>query len=191
MKTFFLLLVLSFLLFSFRNRAPDNNYRARSSSDTTIHHILDGKPNEWPVQKFETDIPSEIKYAVDSDPQNLYLALIIPNYRTQMRIMRQGMELYLDTKGKRKESKGIEFPVKSDRAQENNPNNFRAQQTQQDNRQESSEERKATMNAIRAAIAINLIAMKVFGFSNGEPEELGLQMEGSANIAFAWDSTDA
>jgi uncharacterized membrane protein YgcG len=32
--------------------------------------------------------------------------------------------------------------------------------------------------------------MKVFGFA-GEAEEQGLFMPGSANVAFAWDSTDA
>jgi len=191
MKTFLLLFIIGLLLLSFRNRTFFNNYQSFSSTDTAIHHVLDGKANEWPVQKFETDVRSEIKYAVDNDPQNLYLALIIPNSRTQMRIMRQGMELYLDTKGKKKESKGIEFPVKEGRSQEDNFNNFRGQQTEQGNKEESREERKATMKAMRAAMAINLVAMKVFGLSNNEPEEQGLQMEGSANVAFAWDSTDA
>jgi len=163
MKTFLLLFIIGLLLLSFRNRTFFNNYQAYSSTDTAIHHVLDGKTNEWPVQKFETDVRSEIKYAVDNDTQNLYLALIIPNSRTQMTIMRQGMELYLDTKGKKKESKGIEFPVKEGRSQADNFNNFRGQQTDQGNKEESREERKATMKAMRAAMAINLVAMKVFG----------------------------
>ena len=191
MKMPFSLLVFALLLFSFRNPISRNNYQSCSPGDTTIHHVLDGKTSEWPVQKFETDVSFEIKYAVDNDQQDLYVALIIPNSRTQMRIMRQGMQLYIDTKGKKKEGKGIEFPVKRARTEESNFNNFRGQQNEQSNRQDNSEERKANTKAMRATLAINLVAMKVFGFSNNEPGEQGLQMEGSANIAFAWDSTDA
>ena len=191
MKTFFPLLVIGLLLHSFRIPASYNSFHVHFHADTTIHHVLDGKTNEWPLQKFETDVRTEMRYAVDNDPQYLYLALVIPNSRTQIRIMRQGMELFLDAKGKKKESKGIEFPVKEDASREDNFNNFRGRQSESGNTQENSEERKANMRAMRAAMAINLVAMKVFGFSNNGSEEQGLQVEGSANIAFAWDSTDA
>ena len=33
-----------------------------------------------------------------------------------MKIMHQGMDLYIDPKGKKKEGKGIEFPVKRDQS---------------------------------------------------------------------------
>ena len=114
MKTFFPLLVIGLLLHSFGIPPSSNSFHVHFQADTTIHHVLDGKTNEWPLQKFETDVRTEIRYAVDNDPQYLYLALVIPNSRTQIRIMRQGMELFLDAKGKKKESKGIEFPVKED-----------------------------------------------------------------------------
>ena len=84
----------------------------------------------------------------------------------------------------------MNFPLRA-RTEESNFNNFRGQQNEQSNRQDNSEERKANTKAMRATLAINLVATKVFGFSNNEPGEQGLQMEGSANIAFAWDSTDA
>ena len=57
--------------------------------------------------------------------------------------------------------------------------------------QESPEQRKAAMRAMRAEMALSLSSMKVFGFSEDKSEEQGLIMPGSANIAFAWDSTDA
>ncbi|HKB44006.1 MAG TPA: hypothetical protein VKC90_06445, partial [Chitinophagaceae bacterium] len=43
---------------------------------------------------------------------------------------------------------------------------------------------------MRDAMALNLLSIKVFGFLADEPEEQGLQMPGSANVAFSWNSTD-
>ena len=57
--------------------------------------------------------------------------------------------------------------------------------------QESPEQKKAAMRTMRAEMALSLSSMKVFGFSEDRSEEQGLMMPGSANIAFAWDSTDA
>lgn len=158
-------------------------------SDTTINHSLDGKINEWPAQKFEADAATQLKYAVDNDKQNLYLALRIPGFREQMRIMRQGMELYLDLKEKKKESKGIEFPVKREQSADNQVMNFRSQENNESGEQ-TPEQRKAMMKVMRAEMALNLNTIKVFGFSEDKSEEQGLAMPGSANVAFAWDSTD-
>jgi len=47
------------------------------------------------------------------------------------------------------------------------------------------------MRAMRAEMVLGLSSIKVFGFSGDKSEEQGLVMPGSANIAFAWDSTDA
>lgn len=42
--------------------------------------------------------------------------MAIVNFREQMKIMRQGIDLYFDPKEKKKEGKGIEFPVKKDQS---------------------------------------------------------------------------
>ena len=159
-------------------------------NDTTINHVLDGKLNEWPAQKFESDPASEFKYAIDNDKQNLYLVLTIPTLREQMKIMQQGMHLYLDPKGKKKEGKGIEFPVKRDQSAADMLTSYRNQENE-NTAQETPEQRKTAMRAMRAEMALTLSSMKVFGFSEDKSEEQGLVMPGSANIAFAWDSTDA
>ena len=41
--------------------------------------------------------------------------------------MRQGMDLYIDPKGKKKEGKGIEFPVKRDQSTTDLIMNYRNQ----------------------------------------------------------------
>jgi uncharacterized membrane protein YgcG len=187
MKLLFLVAIAS-SLFSFNNGAFIG--RKILSNDTTIKHSLDGKINEWPPQKFEADAATQLKYAVDNDKQNLYLVLNISNSREQMRIMREGMELYIDMKGKKKESHGIEFPVKRDQAANDIMMNFKNDANGNINEQ-SSEQKKAMMKAMRAEMALNLTSIKVFGFSEDKSEEQGLIMPGSANVAFGWDSSDA
>jgi hypothetical protein len=184
----FIFVVVVHTLFSFHD--PAQSGKNHLPIDTTIHHLLDGKVNEWPAQKFETDPVTQFRYAIDNDKQNLYLVLSIASFREQMKIMHQGMDLYIDPKDKKKEGKGIEFPVRRERSAADMIMNYRSQGN--DNpEQESPEQRKAAMRAMRAEMALSLSSMKVFGFSEDKSEEQGLIMPGSANIAFAWDSTDA
>jgi len=161
-----------------------------SKSDTSFTHIIDGKVTEWSPASFETDMLTEIKYAKDNDAQNLYLALIIPSTRIQMKIMRQGMELYIDIKDKKKAKQGIEFPVKRDQTTENTMTSPRSQRDEENPGKETPEQKKARFKAMRASMTLNLVSMKVFGFSEDKSEEQGLIMPGSANVAFAWDSTE-
>jgi len=107
-----------------------------------------------------------------------------------MKIMHQGMDLYIDPKDKKKEGKGIEFPVEREQSAGDMIMNYR-NQGNENPEQESPEQKKAAMRAMRAEMALSLSSMKVFGFSEDKSEEQGLIMPGSANIAFAWDSTDA
>src|ERR1041385_7670807 len=147
--------------------------------DTTIiTHNLDGVISEWPASAFETDKDAGVSYAVDNDATNLYVVMNIPNVRTQIKLMRQGMSLFLDTKGKKKKGKGIEFPVKRD---DGSPvQNFQ--------RGGDAGQRTFDPTAYRAQFALQLIKLKLFGFAEGDPFAQGLREKGSANIAFAWDS---
>ena len=82
-------------------------------TDTTIiNHLLDGNTTEWPTEKFATDKATKMEYAIDNDNQTLFLAVNIPDRSIQKKIMQEGMNLYIDTKGKKKENKGIAFPVR-------------------------------------------------------------------------------
>jgi len=158
-----------------------------SLADTAIVHSLDGKLTEWPAQKIDTDLATQMKYAIDNDAQYLYIAVAIPTPRLQMRIMRQGMELYLDLKAKKKEGRGVEFPVARDAGLDNS---LMSNRNDQATGQETPAQKKAKMKAMRASLALNLASMKLFGFTNVHSDEQGLQMAGSVNIAFAWDSAD-
>ncbi|MFI5132807.1 MAG: hypothetical protein ACHQEB_00650 [Chitinophagales bacterium] len=177
------------------NHQPQSNFPSTSLNDTAvINHVLDGSTSEWPDERFETDKGTGIKYAVDNDAQKMFLALRIPDFRTQMKMSRMGMSLYIDLKGKKKEGRGIEFPVKKEGGGGFSGGGFDNQRGNQQNNQQDQQStdqpRKPDMKAIRSSMALNLLYMRLFGFTDGEPTDQGLMMEGTANISFAWDSSN-
>jgi len=66
---------------------------------------------EWPREKFTIDKATKIRYAIDNDSQMLFLALNISDKTAQQIIMQKGMSLFIDVKGKKKESHGVQFPL--------------------------------------------------------------------------------
>lgn len=110
MRIFFLLPVISILA---NSNYSDIEFSSTFQTDTTIiTHLLDGNTAEWPTEKFTTDKATKMEYAIDNDNQTLFIAVNIPDRSIQKKIMQEGMSLYIDTKGKKKENKGIAFPVR-------------------------------------------------------------------------------
>jgi hypothetical protein len=109
MKIFFLLPVINLLAVS---DYPHIQLSSAPQTDTTkIIHLLDGNISEWPAEKFALDKATKIRYAIDNDSQMLFLAINISDKTTQQRIMQKGMNLFIDVKGKKKENRGVEFPL--------------------------------------------------------------------------------
>lgn len=185
MRTPFILPAIAILGFSLYKTIPFSLKNFPTTTDTSIiNHQLDGATSEWPDEKFATDKETNIKYALDNDAEKLFIAMRIPDTRMQMKMGRQGMNLYIDLKGKKKEGKGIEFPVKSEGGGLGNQGNN--DQDKQGNDRQSGFD----MNGMRSSIAMNLLFLKLFGFTDAEPANQGLQTENSANIAFSWDSSN-
>lgn len=109
MKIFLLLPVINLLVVA--NYSHIQRSSTSQTDTTSILHILDGDIMEWPQEKFMLDNATKIRYAVDNDSQMLFLALNIPDRMTQQNIMQNGMSLFIDIKGKKKENRGVEFPL--------------------------------------------------------------------------------
>jgi uncharacterized membrane protein YgcG len=162
-----------------------------TGDSTIINHVLDGSIKEWPSGLFKTDNETGIQYAIDNDAKNIFMAMSIPNFRTQLKMMHEGMSMYIDLKGKKKEGRGIEFPVKNGSPDANDQSFSGARTNRQNNDQPTTEQqRRSDIKAMRKMMALNLVEMKVFGFSDDAPDDQQLLLPGSANIAFAWDSAD-
>ena len=183
MKSFlFIACAFSFLSF---NKLPGSCFPVCRSYTDTGHslHVLDGLITEWQAGQFHLSEDSTVEYALDNDDKNLYVAMTVPDFGEQMKIMRNGMKLFIDLKGKKKEGKGIEFPIR----ETNNPgiNNSNYNSANPGSEPEKKFDKKTTRNIM----ALGIVALKLFGL-NHEEEEQGLRMPGSANIAFKWDESD-
>ncbi|MBS1608802.1 MAG: hypothetical protein JSS70_08600 [Bacteroidetes bacterium] len=169
------------------NTSPDSI----NKDSILIHHKNDGNTAEWPLSKFETDVSTDISYAIDNDKENLYLAMNIPNEGIQMKLEKMGMKLFIDLKGKRKEGRGIAFPVKDETALTSAKDyNKAAGITDEENEKLSHTEKSVDKRTIHSMIALRLNYMNVFGFEGIDTHDQGLNMPGSINIAFAWDTAN-
>ena len=161
-------------------------YKIPVADSSPITHKLDGVVKEWPPAKFTTDEGTGIQYAIDNDGQNLYMAMNIAEGRMQLKMMRTGMSTYIDIKGKKKESRGVEFPEKNETAESSLMGTSGPKSSQQENGQP----KKPDMKAIRMTMALGLVDLKLFGFTKDEAADQQLMLPNSVNIAFAWDSAD-
>jgi hypothetical protein len=157
-KNLLLLLIALFVGF-----IPDH---AETPADTSaIIHTIDGSLDEWPADKFSTDKETTIQYAVDNDAQYLFISMKVSDQLEQAKIMQMGMRLFIDSKGKRKQSTGVEFPIQKERT-------------------------RSDYDGLRIMLNMDP-AIKLFGFTTNEATEQDPAAEGSINMAFNWDSTNA
>lgn len=73
----------------------------------------DGSAQEWqkPLRYF--DDKSKLQYTVTNDAQNLYVCICATDEQSQMKIMRAGMQFWIDTTGRDKQQVGILYPLPS------------------------------------------------------------------------------
>lgn len=156
-------------------------------SDTNkIVHIIDGNLSEWNQAKFETDKETQINFAFDHDLTNLYLAMKINSNPTQMKMMVQGMVLYLDKKGKKREGTGILFPVKQGRPQ----GNFSGTGDGKSSSLPSNPNTPPDPKVLRENLARNMILLKTFGFDDKEDIMQLIDVPGSVNISYDWNDAN-
>jgi hypothetical protein len=89
-------------------------HSVRPEDSTKIVHAHDGDLSEWKTERFETDPELKLVYSIDHDNDNLYMAMKITDPAMQMRIAMSGMKMFIDTRGKKKEGTGVEYPIRKE-----------------------------------------------------------------------------
>jgi hypothetical protein len=74
---------------------------------------VDGNAREWELPLKLYDENTRLNYAVSNDEENLYVCIRAVNEQLQTQIIRGGMELWIDTTGKKHQQVGIRFPLTS------------------------------------------------------------------------------
>ncbi len=72
---------------------------------------IDGSNKDWPSPYPEYDEKAGIGYAVSNDKENLYITVETGDPATQLKILREGLTVWIDRKGEKGEETAINYPI--------------------------------------------------------------------------------
>ncbi len=107
-KTYFLYLLTAMLLFL---------TTVTSGKETQLNSIwkqaeikVDGDESEWSGSMYYLD-EEKVGLGLQNDTNNLYIIIKATDRNTQLQIMRAGLTIWLDAKGKKEKTLGIHYPI--------------------------------------------------------------------------------
>src|ERR1051325_10066706 len=71
----------------------------------------DGIAAEWEIPLRYYDNETRLNYAIANDKENLYICIRVTDKLNQMKIIRAGLQLWMDTTGKKQQQVGVLFLV--------------------------------------------------------------------------------
>ncbi|MBS1625046.1 MAG: hypothetical protein JSS76_19025 [Bacteroidetes bacterium] len=75
--------------------------------------VIDGSPYDWQEPLSYYDSKAKIQYQVANDDTALYIILKTMDYKAQAKILRAGMDVILDTMGRKKSAAALLYPLPS------------------------------------------------------------------------------
>jgi hypothetical protein len=113
---------------------------------------IDGSNKDWPSPFPEYDEKAQLGYAVSNDKDNLYITVETGDPATQLKILRNGLTVWIDKTGEKNEETAINYPIPGETAEEGRQDGKRPSQGEwqgsgQDKRRMELEDR------VRKAIA--------------------------------------
>jgi len=101
---FFLFVIISGFLLSCSKTLYDSSWQNRTV-------IADGISREWKIPLRYYDYKSKLQYTVTNDTVNLYICIRACDEFSQMKMIRAGMQIWIDTSARKKELTGLFFPL--------------------------------------------------------------------------------
>jgi hypothetical protein len=84
--------------------APEGHYQ-----ETPV--VADGNADDWALPLRFSNSAFTMQYNVTNDDKNLYVCVVSTDDNTQLRILRSGMTIYFDPKGKKNKDISLHFPI--------------------------------------------------------------------------------
>jgi hypothetical protein len=76
--------------------------------------VIDGDSKDWPSPYPNYDAKGKVAYATSNDKQYLYITVETGDELTQMKMLKQGMTVSIDTTGKKETKFNINYPLPND-----------------------------------------------------------------------------
>jgi hypothetical protein len=137
-----------------------------------------------------TDDPAHIQgsqnvlYSIGNDSTNLYIKLMVADRKTQEKILKYGMSLWLDTTGHKKEKLGITYPLAT--------KEYKGQEELRQQIQSGGSARdKAAQMAMRKRLLTSMIEMDIVGFTGPEALRVPALNESGLSATLLLDSNGA
>ena len=145
---------------------------------------IDGSSNDW-NDSLLYDAKSHLLYTVSNDNKNLYICIKVADLKNQMKLLRRGFTIWLDTVGKDRKSFGIKFPLSGvvnyyKMPSENNGNNG-------DLMKDMKTMKKMLISEQRE---FELIGFTLLGYEKNESIKASLFASAGIKIALGIDSLD-
>jgi len=151
---------------------------------------VDGVANEWHQPLNFYDSETKLLFAISNDSTNIYLCFEAKDNATEMKIMRAGMRVELDTKGRSGRSASIDFPLppKERNGQEEDENSQRKTGGDSSMQGGGFGAHRGDPSMFRQRFLTNNITMEIKGFADGNGM---VPIRGRAiNVAMNWDDAD-
>jgi hypothetical protein len=143
--------------------------------------VADGKLTEWKAPLRFYDSNSKLNYVVTNDKENLYICIRIPDEQSQMKIMRAGMDIWIDTTGKKNKQVGISFPL---------PAKARSSEEGSENRSEYKRGEKGNTGRWRKKLLDESNEILLTGFNQPMNGLTARQNTYGLNIGINWDTNN-
>lgn len=76
--------------------------------------VVDGNSNEWPSPYPNYDSRAKVGYATSNDRDNLYITVETGDEYTEMKILKAGLTVWIDTDGGKQQQMAINYPLQDD-----------------------------------------------------------------------------
>ena len=141
---------------------------------------IDGSDKDWPSPYPEYDDKAMIAYAVSNDKDNLYITMETGDLATALKILHEGLTVWIDRKGEKAEETAINYPIPM--SHESGGERQPRQRSQQDGQQgfgedQQQKKRMELEEKVRAAL--------------GSAREYSLQGFKSCNLQFPITELDS
>ena len=123
--------------------------------------VIDGDSKDWPSPYPNYDSKALVAYATANDRRNLYITLESGDEMTQVKILKRGLTVSIDTGGGKDVEFNINYPLEND----NDPLEFPRKEDMQKNERQASYLQKEMSSKIRKG-ATDANQLSLDGFAN-------------------------
>jgi len=152
---------------------PDKGKKYPSSYKEGI--VVNGNSSEWETSLFNFNKEAQVNYSIVNDTGAFYICIRIANESEQMKVLRNGIEIRFNSKGKKKAEATLHYPIggKTDMGGRMNPGDNRGRKT------------------MHLMFLLQMQDMELIGFKNGINGFQNIKSGKNGILAAVnWDSTN-